>query len=179
MDRQIKRIIIEGMDGAGKTTLANHILSDVGPNLELVVNKEGPERNFNLWWPEEFDRWSNKPVPLHDRFFYSELVYGPVLRGRITADSQLVANGMWFLRSSALLIYARPHTNRLRESIKDKEQMEGVHDRFIQLLEAYDQLMEVEKGWYGNRFVHYVWHRDDELQRVERIARRYLAGEIK
>lgn len=178
MDRQAKRIIIEGMDGAGKTVLVDHLLSCF-PDLELVVNKEGPNRDFNTWWPEEFDRQTSQPIPLHDRFFYSELVYGPAIRGHITAESQLVNNGLWFLRSTALLVYARPHTDQLREGIKQKEQMEGVNDRFIQLLEAYDQLMEVEKGWYGPRFVHYVWHRDSEFQRVEGIIQGYLTGEIR
>ena len=178
MTRQANRIIVEGMDGSGKSTLIKHLM-ETFPNLDLIINEKGPEQNFSKWLPAAFDREESPQVPIHDRFFYSELVYGPILRGRINMEPLLMENGLWFLRNLSLLIYARPHSDKLRQGVQSKEQMEGVHERFIQLLELYDQLMAAEKSWYGARFVQYVWHRDDELKRVEGIVRSYLAGEIR
>lgn len=177
MTRRSKRIIVEGMDGSGKTVLINHLLFNF-PKLEPIVNTLNDKQNFDEWWPQVLDEEEDETIPIHDRFFYSELVYGPILRGHINATPALVQNALWYLRSSALLIYARPHTDMLRAGIKTNQQMEGVTDKFMELLGLYDQLMEAEKAWYTNRFIHYVWHRDNELGRVRELIRGYLAGEL-
>lgn len=174
MTRQLKRIIIEGMDGSGKTHLIDYLMMHV-PNLEVIVNEKGPEQDFNHWWPDQLDRPVDILVPLHDRFFYSELVYGPLLRGHINAQPVLVQNGLWFLRSTALLIYCRPDSEKLREGVQVEQQMEGVTDKFNELLKLYDELMDAEKRWYGPRFIHYVWHRENEFNRVEQLVKEYLA----
>lgn len=173
--RQAKRIIIEGMDGAGKTTLVDSLMMHV-PNLEVIRNDLGPKQNLNVWWPAQLDRQEGEVIPLHDRFFYSELVYGPIIRGHITAEPTLVQNVLWFLRSTALLIYCRPHRDVLREGSEVRTQMEGVPSNFFKLLALYDQLMEVEKNLYGPRFIHYVWDREDEYKNIELLVRDYLAN---
>lgn len=172
--RQTTRIIVEGMDGSGKTTLINKLMKEF-PGLELVVNTLGPDQDFNSWWPQEFDRLPDAPVPIHDRFFYSELVYGPVIRKSILAAPELVDNGLWFLRNTALLIYARPHSDSLREAVTVKDQMAGVHEYFDSLLSLYDNLMAVELEWYGKRFVQYDWANEAALSQ---LVRGYLNGEM-
>jgi len=161
------------MDGAGKTHLAELLMMHI-PNLEYIRNDSGPGKDFNLWWPAQLDRPEGPYVPLHDRFFYSELVYGPILRGHITAEPNLVQNVLWFLRGTALLIYCRPRSEYLREGVKVQEQMEGVEDKFQPLLELYDELMAAEKNWYGDRFIHYVWHRENEYKNTEQAVLNYL-----
>lgn len=177
MARQIHRVIVEGMDGSGKTVLVNH-LTRCFPELERIVNEKGPDQDFSIWWPEILDKEQDGSTPIHDRFFYSELVYGPIIRGHINAEPNLITNVLWFLRAGSLLIYARPHTDYLKKGIEANKQMEGVTEKTQQLLELYDQLMAAEKDWYKNRFFHYVWHRDGELDRVTEIVRGYLAGEL-
>lgn len=176
MTRQVTRIIVEGMDGSGKTTLINSLMKDF-PQLELVRNQHGPEQKFETWWPEQLDREESDRIPIHDRFFYSELVYGPILRGRINADPNLINNVLWFLRSSALLIYARPSVDNLRKGIKKEKQMEGVEDRFTDLIELYDQVMSSELNWYGNRFIHYSWD-PNQTELLETVVG-YLNGDIR
>lgn len=177
MPRQIHRIIVEGMDGSGKSTLVEALTYEF-PNLEVIVNRKTHEQDFDNWWPEILEREQIGSIPIHDRFFYSELIYGPIIRGHITANPNVVSNVLWFLRAGSLLIYARPHTEYLQVGIQTHEQMEGVHDKFNELLELYDQLMEAEKGWYNNRFIHYVWHRDEEFGRVSKLVRSYLTGDM-
>jgi len=176
MPRQELRIIVEGMDGSGKTTLITKLMEQF-PQLELIRNDQGPEQSFETWWPQNLEREQSDRIPIHDRFFYSELVYGPVLRGHINADSNLVNNVLWFLRMSALLIYARPTTDQLRKGIKVQKQMEGVEDRFTELLGLYDQLMSAELNWYGARFIHYKWDMD-EFPLLETVSG-YLNGDIR
>jgi len=178
MARQIKRIIVEGLDGAGKTVLVQRLKVELGSKVDVIVNQKQSEQDFNVWWPEQLERSDKEPVPLHDRFFYSELVYGPLIRGHISAEPILVQNMLWFLRSSAMLIYARPHSDRLLAGSKVNHQMEGVHDKFLELLNLYDELMETEKQWYKDRFIHFVWHREGEFENVVKLVRGYLSGEV-
>jgi len=175
MARQKKRIIVEGVDGSGKTTLVDALIDRIG-NMKLVRNVHGPDQDFDTWWKQILLAPPDGQTPIHDRFFYSELVYGPVIRGTINADLNLVLDIQKLLANEALLIYARPDIRRLELGAKVNEQMEGVHERFIQLLELYDQTMAIEAVHFGNRFVQYVWYRDNELERVEGIVRRYIAG---
>jgi thymidylate kinase len=164
------------MDGSGKTTLINSLMKDF-PQLELVRNDLGPEQDFDTWWPQQMDREQSDTIPIHDRFFYSELIYGPVIRGKINANPDMIQTMAWFLRLSGLLIYARPTTDQLRQGIKVQEQMEGVHDRFTELLELYDSVMSAEMNWYSNRFIHYTWEMD-EYQFKEHVSG-YLSGDIR
>jgi thymidylate kinase len=173
--RQELRIIVEGMDGSGKSRLIQSLMDEF-PELELIRNDLGPEQSFDYWWGLQLDREMSSRIPIHDRFFYSELVYGPILRGKINAHPNMVSNALWFLRLSAMLIYARPTTDRLRQGIKVEAQMEGVEDRFTDLLGLYDELMSAEMPWYSQRFIHYTWENSSEV--TEHVSR-YLNGELR
>lgn len=158
MQRARHRVIIEGVDGSGKTVLINRLLREV-PNLEMVRNEKQDIQNFSEWWPSIVDREDNGNMIIHDRFFYSELVYGPVIRGKIseTASDVLIHNILWFLRSTAFLVYARPHSSSIKHSVLVEDQMKGVHEHLDRLIEGYDVLMQGEKTWYPHRFFHYDW----------------------
>jgi len=58
MDRQPHRIVVEGMDGAGKTTLIEQLSNDF-PQFQVITRPQG--RSFNDWWPEELDRLAGEP----------------------------------------------------------------------------------------------------------------------
>lgn len=175
MKRQRHRIVVEGMDGSGKSTLIDQLVLDF-PQLEIVRNADGPNRDFNAWWPAELDRAPSDRVPIHDRFFWSELVYGPVLRGQLAVGDNLLQNVTWFLRQYALLIYARPHSNILRQSFQVNQQMEGVEEKWQQLLELYDNLMSVEYQWMTDRFIRYDWANMDSYPEVRQRVTDYLNG---
>jgi thymidylate kinase len=165
------------MDGAGKSYLINHLIHKFSSTqFEAIVNDKGPEQDFNSWWPEMLDREKSHVVPIHDRFFYSELVYGPILRGSIEASPTVIQNVTWFLRSTALLIYARPSVDTIRSQILSRPQMNGVHQHFQELLELYDKLMMEERNWYGSRFIHYVGGNGTELERIDYLVGAYLGA---
>lgn len=172
MARHRHRIIVEGLDGSGKTTLISHL---VGRFPELVIIPGmGPDADYNVRIPQMLDEEEDGRPRIHDRFFFSELVYGPILRGRILIDPTLLNNVVWLLRSTALLIYARPHSDQLKEVVARTPQMMGVPEHWFQLLEAYDHIMAVEREWFGDRFLQYVWHRENEYALVEATITRYL-----
>jgi len=70
-------IIVEGCDNSGKTTLAKKFAK----GLKLgYVKSPGPDANYD-WWMKELTLPPDKlAYSVYDRFYYSELVYGPILR---------------------------------------------------------------------------------------------------
>ena len=168
------RIIIEGPDGGGKTKLAELLSEWFG--LEIIRNDMGPEQDLEAWWPDTIQRTMFMPV-IHDRFFYSELVYGPLLRGSVKAPAELVKEVQEGLRHNSLLIYARPERATLELGVRVEDQMKGVQEKFTELVEAYDRLMSVEQGYYGRRFYSYNWL-GMEPQQVVKHVQRYLTGDL-
>ena len=86
--------IIEGPDGAGKTTLVEQIRKS---NYNAVVKHFGAPQT-----PEEADNYykvyakaindmhSDSEVLIFDRSWYSDMVYGPVMRNRQEMTQELV-----------------------------------------------------------------------------------------
>lgn len=174
--RQDKRIIVEGFDGAGKTTLISKLIYDFDYQFDLIRNELGPDQDFNKWWPEQLERPKSAVIPIHDRFFFSELIYGPILRGSIAADEGVVGTTLWFLRNTAFLIYARPASDIILTSLKMNDQMSGVREKSLALLGSYDNLMASEMGWFDGRFARYDWTDPTSYPQLEEMVRSYLNG---
>lgn len=74
-------ILIEGPDGAGKSTLARELGAALGLNQTHSPGPRGArERTYDALGEAVK---GNSPVRIHDRLYYSEIVYGIVLRGRV------------------------------------------------------------------------------------------------
>lgn len=79
-------ILVEGMDGAGKTTFIDR-LSSLGGNIvkaHLTHQDELDQPNPILRYTNLFDCYKDKGVDtlILDRGWYSDIVYGIVLRGK-------------------------------------------------------------------------------------------------
>lgn len=79
--RRPRLIIVEGPDGAGKTTLVEHLLSVTkdSTSIHCGVPDIPPTRYFTAQALEGW--WSGKDCVIFDRFHLSEQVYGPIMRG--------------------------------------------------------------------------------------------------
>jgi thymidylate kinase len=163
------------MDGSGKTTLIERLRTDFD-NLYIVRNQLNDQQDFEHWWPKVMDVQKSDRVPIHDRFFFSEIVYGPVLRGNINAPPALVTNVAFALRNLALLIYARPHSDILRQGFRSNLHMDGVEENFQSLLEMYDNVMMVERSWFRDRFIRYDWNEPSSYLEVQVLVTQYLKG---
>lgn len=173
------RIVVEGPDGAGKTSLIKMLAEKF--DFEVIVNDKGPDQNFEWWWPETLILKGSAPdhTVIHDRFFYSELVYGPIIRGSLAAPEDLIRTVRRELRLNALLIYARPAlAATLFKGMSVEKQMEGVTNRFTELIEAYDNLMWNEGPAYGRRYYVYDWEAPGEPRSVVEHVKRFLRGEL-
>lgn len=163
------RILVDGMDGSGKTTLVQQILTLLGDNAEYVPGYNRtpePKSPMQTWWMEHLARNPVDKVVIHDRFFYPELVYGPVLRGFVAASDSTLNYVQDFLRTHGFLIYCRPPIEVLKEGIEVQPQMEGVKEMFHDLLLAYDQMIIQEAPHYNGRFVKYDWSDEAALSKL-------------
>ena len=159
------RILIEGMDGSGKSTLLKQLEDYLGDNAKFIpgYNRiDGPKSGMPTWWMEQLAHNPVDKMVVHDRFFYSELVYGPILRNQTIGRSEH-KYVLEFLRNYAFLIYCRPPLETIIEGFKIHPQPEVIATRFHDLLLAYDKLMLSEAPSYGGRFVRYDWTDDQAL----------------
>lgn len=84
-------IVVEGMEGTGKTTLARTIAKGFGLKYEGPMGPGTPEtQRSHVYEALEHAVGGNVPVRVYDRLFFSELVYGSVLRdGPVFSDEEI------------------------------------------------------------------------------------------
>lgn len=130
-------IILEGADGTGKSTAAEELAS----RLHLkVVHSPGYIENFfiaslnyHMMFPSE--------VIVYDRFYYSELVYGPIIRGesRVPDWFRFYIDNM-LSKVKPLIIWCDVPNRVARENIKVHDQMKGVDEHLDDILSSYRAL---------------------------------------
>lgn len=147
----MKRLIIcEGFDNSGKTTLA-HRLANRLQNMDdkhfctEVMHSPGPLT------PEEMADWvddltrrcmfegAEPNILISDRMpMISEAVYGPTLRG--VNKLERFEDELWekILALNPVIIYCRPPSKVILETLGERDQMDGVVSRKAQLIRAYD-----------------------------------------
>jgi len=139
-------IIIEGCDNTGKTTLQKEILERY-PGLREGYKQERPPEDKQPY----MDRlWGflGQPVSytrpfVFDRLYFSELVYGPILRGNVifTKSESVIINKM-IKRHRALIIYARRSLYEIMKDFDSRDQLNGVKENLPLIHYAYDEVME-------------------------------------
>lgn len=131
--------ILEGPDGAGKTTLANYLADNSDrPILHSPGLTNG--RDEMIAWVLRILSSPDRERFILDRFpLVSELVYGPALRGnaQLTADHSLYS--AWY-HTPALLVYCRPPYDVIEQEAKEKES-EKLMAELPRVVRAYDNLM--------------------------------------
>lgn len=142
-------IIIEGTDGAGKTTLANKLAESTGfTYLHRSKPKDEEERKQALM--DYGDMCHNARNIIVDRCWYSEMVYGKVMqdRGDIIGVSE-----MWYFEkaimanSGGVIVHCTDHVNELWERATERG------ETYITSFDKLDQL----KNEYEHLF-HHVYH---------------------
>ena len=174
------RIIVEGPDGGGKSTLIQELIKTFPDELHLVegFNHSNYTEYYGWLMDQLYPEVDTVTVPVHNRFFYSELVYGKVLRnGEVRIPSAMIQGLRSQLREEAFLIYCTlPYEELLRSAMRE-EQMEGVVENLRKLHKEYDELMgqELPRYWGSGRCVSYNYHRPGDLAEAIDLVGMYLS----
>ena len=130
----IVTIIVEGADNTGKTTLVDQ-LANVFPVLERRKSP-GPSPTLSEWITHEL--LVRTGIKIYDRFFLSELVYGPILRGKACFSGAEQSSIFEMLRTvKPLTIICVRSTEELLETANEREQMGGVVENLERIQKAY------------------------------------------
>lgn len=146
-------IIIEGMDGSGKTSLAQKLSFRLGNvPIKRFVTSDGPT-NYDLLVKRAkialMDLHSQvtqnrRPVVIYDRFpLISEAVYGSILRGRNSFGDEWTSLIDLLLALDPIIVYCRPRIDLILQNIRETadNQMDGVVSKALELINAYDELI--------------------------------------
>lgn len=135
-------LIVEGPDGAGKTTLVKELSEKLGwPIAEKAVGSDTKALTDLKKWVEKNvnDGWQNVIFDRHR--LLSEPVYGPVLR---PVGSPEWYDVDWqeemfckFLAAQPLIIYCLPSHETLCQNIEGDPENEIVRDHIDQIYRAY------------------------------------------
>lgn len=131
-------IVIEGFDGAGKTTLIQRLQLDLPYHLILRTSGPPPDSESLYRALGVFEKVSTySGLILTDRHpEISESIYGPTLRG----SSFLVQPPQ--LNNTTGLVYCRPTINETFFRNLGKGHIDGVTEKTRDLIFAYDRFME-------------------------------------
>lgn len=144
-------IVLEGSDGAGKTTVAKNlerIYSNMGHDVVMwhfgphSPDKTSIEEYFEPlaeWWDEHGE--DHHYVLIIDRFHLGEKVYGPLMRGasRMSDDEQDAIDNL-LNKIYALRFYVRPKLQTIlnRFDARGDDFINGAH--IMDIVKQYDML---------------------------------------
>lgn len=138
-------IIIEGIDGSGKTTLANQLHEQTKYPI-IHRTKPDNQEDKDAMLMSYIATLKEGGNAIFDRCWYSEMAYGPVMRD----DSVITYPQMYELerliarRSGGIIIYCTGKTKELwRRATKRGEDYIVSRDNFAEIHENYEGIMAV------------------------------------
>lgn len=148
--RENRVIVVEGPDGAGKTTLVDAIAKKYG--LTVGERLRDRTRLHETTVADTFRALSQavacdhpRPV-IWDRLFYSDLVYAPVVRKEPSrfnkAQSRLIRHVLNALDCPFILCLPPLPIVRQNVELDPRSQMSGVLENIIDIYEGYLRLAE-------------------------------------
>lgn len=165
-------VIVEGPDGAGKTTLCERLAEDFGLEIcdwktEMGLSRDEmkvyPVRRYYHALAEELQMNAartalDKPL-IHDRLYFSSLVYGPVMEGNIQMseeDRRTIARVLIAL-ACPIIVCLPPKSVVLKNVQNGEYQMEGVKEH---IGDIYDLYPKVHRDHSGDSYYPFVMYYD-------------------
>lgn len=136
-------IILEGIDGTGKSTVCNY-LSNLGYNIHHLKYDEKSEKGFLKFLEQDVSKL------VLDRGFVTELVYGPILRNISKINLQQTMNIInEYSKVDCKIIYLKALKLDLLQRRKgDLEDLQMLEKYYDMLDEKYDEVIEFLKKYF-------------------------------
>lgn len=148
-------IIVEGMDGTGKSSLIERITSrfSIPVHERASSSRGGPVADLFEWANRDVNAWGDMPVHLYDRHpLISEYIYGPVTRGTVdpmfySADAIHLTRRM---QADCMVIFCDPEWTEVHANLAadPHNQMAGVMDNSRRLHLLYKSFRH---HWAGQK----------------------------
>jgi hypothetical protein len=142
------RVVVEGPDGGGKTTLIRQLVERTGLAMaeRASDSAQGPIDDIGRYIDNDLLHHDREPL-IYDRYpLISELVYGPTIRGYMRFNPEEILDVKWlidrldlFHHSFPVLIYCLPPWHCVSENVQSSknEQMWGVKLNIRRIYEMY------------------------------------------
>lgn len=178
-------IIVEGMDGTGKTTLVQQLAHRLDMEPKKFIKSSGPDENYRLTLVAntiseinelEIASAEGRAIKrLYDRFpLISEDIYGPILRDRNCFGGLYYPLKRRLLALKTVIVYCRPDRDVIRANVQQAPQMSGVLEHFDELLDAYDKLfIELTESPVNSYITVFDYIRDEVRELTYKIRRFY------
>jgi thymidylate kinase len=149
-------IILEGPDGAGKTTLAEALVAKTGAELWHRGPIQGSPQEEYL---DPITGWDSSTHVICDRWHLGELVYGPIFRGESKLDEDTrIDIDLAIRKAGGILVYCRPHVTSMQLNIRRRGDDMVSEDQLLDITAAYDRVMRASLigGITVNPFEHHI-----------------------
>lgn len=115
-------IIITGTDNTGKSTLAMHLSNKFGiPIMERYPQL--PPKDYDDWYRFIVQMLDKDEEQIADRFYIDELVYGPVVRGKVgITEHQLKVMNKLVAEEKPLVILCHREISEISRSYSERDQ---------------------------------------------------------
>jgi hypothetical protein len=163
-------IVIEGPDGAGKSTLGSQLFErkkivKLLPSPRLIVKGRTDmlfsesQKYLRMWGP-------NNWVAV-DRFLFSEMVYGPILR-----KTSIFERGQYLMLLADLMSLNSPLIFCIPDKYNHKEdESHFVKQNMPEIIAKYKDLRDSVSAIYQNVYT-YDWQKPDAWDNLMKFLRR-------
>lgn len=173
-------IILEGPDGAGKTTLGEKLATMLG----VPISNHGPYKGEGQIWMRYFDSmvpyYKGERHVILDRCWLAEPVYGAVYRGgtnRIEPWQKRILNHV-ANSGSVMLVWCLPPVEKCLEAFRSRRQLEML-DSEQQLRDVYFEYVKAaanEQGIFNRTVYDYTRGPWGGCEWLEELHASYLDG---
>ena len=154
-------VVVEGPDGAGKTTLIRNLRQATDRYYVTLHNSGPPHSILNVQCVTNWiEKMSGGRVPLIcDRIsLISEPIYGVELRGENILEGTYTVDdvAIFLAKHVDRIIYCRPPTSVIEDHLRREPQLQGVISSIREITARYDNVMKMLRHW-GVKVIEYDW----------------------
>lgn len=128
-----------------------------------MLPTRGPCSNPDEFYDRMSNLFDNKGCVADRAEVISEQVYGPIIRNKLIVSENILRQlESELIHMGWIVIYCRPSIETvvgvelIEKPHKSREHLQKVRDNLVQIICAYDRVMDNLKK-NGGRVVHYVW----------------------